>query len=112
MRRAKCGCTNWEVKELLPIPGSAPYNLMMPKPHTVTLTPYGPLRAVLGDAPISVSTSAATVSELLQTLHADFPALAAWRGRIACALDDSLVSPDTAIPRGACLDLIPPVSGG
>ena len=79
---------------------------------TITLTAYGPLREVLGDAPVTLESSATTMGEFLDWLHVQYPALAAWRSRIACALDDALVGAGEALPAKARIDLIPPVSGG
>ncbi len=76
------------------------------------LAPYGPLIPVLGTAPVCVDTPARNATELLDWLHAQYPGLAPWRQRIACAVGDTLLSADATLAEGAEVALIPPVSGG
>ncbi len=54
----------------------------------------------------------ATVSELLDGLVADLPALASLRPHLAVAIDGELVRGDAPLRAGAEVALLPPVSGG
>lgn len=56
--------------------------------------------------------SGATVADLRDRLLADFPALGRLWPRLAIAIDGRLSRPDEAIPDGAEVALLPPVSGG
>ena len=78
----------------------------------ISLQPYGPLIEVLGPTPITLETSATTASELLAELQQRYPDLQPWKNRIACAIGDSLLAPNSPLHDQAEVALIPPVSGG
>ncbi|MHC4992118.1 MAG: molybdopterin converting factor subunit 1 [Planctomycetota bacterium] len=54
----------------------------------------------------------ATVRDALAVLGRDHPAIAAFQGRLAVAVDESYRPPETELPDGCTVALIPPVSGG
>ncbi len=76
------------------------------------LIPYGPLVDVLGEGPLNIECPATTAAELLAWLHQQYPALQAWRGRIACGLGDELLRAASPLGEAQRIALIPPVSGG
>ncbi len=53
-----------------------------------------------------------TLRELVDTLKAQYPALAARLGTVAFAVADTLVDPDHVLHDGDEAALLPPVSGG
>jgi molybdopterin synthase catalytic subunit len=52
------------------------------------------------------------VADVLERLRTDYPGLAALEPHLAIAVDGVLAGPLTALPAGAELALLPPVSGG
>ena len=74
---------------------------------------YGVLAQVAGsparDYPLEQPRS---LTDVLNRLTADIPALAAHLPTTACAVDDEIVPRNATIRPGARLALLPPVSGG
>lgn len=73
---------------------------------------FGPLIGVLGAQPIRIEAPVRTAAELMGWLKQTYPDLAPWDGRIACAVEATLLRRDDALIEGSRIALIPPVSGG
>ena len=75
---------------------------------------YGVLREVAGaeSMALPLPDGSTTVSEFVSGLRERFPGLDRHLPRLAYALDDHLVRPDTELTPGSSLGLLPPVSGG
>jgi molybdopterin converting factor small subunit len=74
---------------------------------------YGPASRWCGADRLTLDLAIdALVSDALDQLAARYPEFAMRRASIAVAIDDTIVSTQTAIIAGNRLALIPPVSGG
>ncbi len=78
----------------------------------ITVEFYGVLREVAETDRLQCDFSGGAVEEALSLLCRQIPALAAHLPRLACAVDDEIVSRDAQLGSGATLALLPPVSGG
>lgn len=79
----------------------------------LTIQAYGPLIPVLGSEPFAIELNAdASARDLLKALQDQYPALADWEGRIACAQQDALLPAAATLSADSVIELIPPVSGG
>lgn len=78
----------------------------------ITVEFYGVLRQVMGAQSVGLELFNGTVHEALERLCQQQPQLSMHLPRIACAVDDEIVSHEYLVPDGATLALIPPVSGG
>ncbi len=78
----------------------------------ITVEFYGVLRQVMGTQDMALELFDSTVHEALQHLCQQQPQLSIHLPRVACAVDDEIVSREHRMPDGATLALIPPVSGG
>ncbi len=58
------------------------------------------------------ATEGATAAEVLNHLCETYPRLSDLRGRMALAVNEDYVAPETVLRQGDTLALIPPVSGG
>ena len=77
---------------------------------SVTVRLYAGVRETAGRAEVSVE--GASVAEVRDALAALLPAIARQLPYCRYALDDAFVTESTAVPDGATVDVIPPVSGG
>lgn len=74
---------------------------------------YGVLQEIAGAREISMPLSAPMpLSNVLLQLQAQLPDLSRHLPRLACAVDDRIVSRNHVIQPGSTLALLPPVSGG
>lgn len=75
---------------------------------------YGVLEQVCGglERRVAVTENPVAVSEVLDRLSRDVPALRAHLAHTACAVGDRIVERDARLQAGETLVLIPPVSGG
>lgn len=78
----------------------------------LTVEYYGLLRPLMGVPSQALDFSGTTVADALETLCAQAPQLRGHLTRVACALDNELVTPEQPIGGHTVLALIPPVSGG
>lgn len=78
----------------------------------ITVEYYGLLQPLMGMQKQSLDFSGGTVRDALECLCAQAPQLRTQLPRIACALDDELVTPDHRLEDEKVLALVPPVSGG
>lgn len=80
----------------------------------ITVEFYGVLQEIAGtdrlDLPLTGE--APTIAEFVRGLEDRFPGLDRLVPRLAYALNDELVRPETTLAPGASLGLLPPVSGG
>ena len=80
---------------------------------TCTVLLFAELAERAGVRSIALSLAAdATVDAALAAVAADHPGVAPLLTSVAVALDERYTRRDAAIPDGATLALIPPVSGG
>ena len=83
-------------------------------------TPEGSLRVGLfagmaeavGRRTVTLAWSGGTAAALRSRLAAEYPAVAALLSRSAVAVGAAYVADDAAVPPGADVAIIPPVSGG
>lgn len=78
----------------------------------ITVEYYGVLSRLMGTERQTLQPAGSTVAELLEQLSHDNPQLREMLPRLACAIDDDLVSRDHLLAEDCILALIPPVSGG
>ena len=76
----------------------------------VTVRLYAGVKEAAGRSELSVE--GASVAEVRDALAAALPVVASQLAYCRYALDDTFVSDDAAVPDGATVDVIPPVSGG
>ena len=76
----------------------------------VTVRLYAGIREAAGRSEMSLD--GATVAEVRDSLAAALPDVADRLAYCRFALDDTFVGDDAAVPDGASIDVIPPVSGG
>ncbi|MBX3374000.1 MAG: MoaD/ThiS family protein [Phycisphaeraceae bacterium] len=85
-------------------------------PVTIHLRPFAVLRDLAGRDRITVTVDVApgpaTPARALARAIDMLPALAPWREVTAFARDDRFITASAALPDGATVDLLPPVSGG
>lgn len=77
---------------------------------SVTVRLYAGVKEAAGAAAFEVD--GATVAQVRDALAAACPAIADRLSFCRFALDDEFVGDDAAVPAGAAIDVIPPVSGG
>ena len=77
---------------------------------SVTVRLWAGVKEAAGQAEVTVD--GATVAEVRAALATAVPAIAERLGYCRYALDDAFVADDAAVPDGATMDVIPPVSGG
>lgn len=77
---------------------------------TVEVHLFAAARASVGQA--SVAAPAGLVREILDALEAEHPAFAHVRPRCNFLVDGLTASPDTRVPPGSRLDVLPPFAGG
>lgn len=75
---------------------------------------FGVLQQAAGDRRLQLDTlpDEPTAAAVLAMLGRDYPALAPYLQRVACAQGDSLIRQDQSIDTSRPLVLLPPVSGG
>ena len=73
---------------------------------------YGVLRGVVGARSCSVEVAESSVQAVLDAVVALHPEIAGALRGVAVAVDERIVGRDAAVPRGAAVALLPPVSGG
>ncbi len=74
---------------------------------------FGVLREAAGADQVNIDLAGpAPIAEVLETLVADYPGLAAHLPRVACAVGDEMRSRADSINPDESLVLLPPVSGG
>jgi molybdopterin synthase sulfur carrier subunit len=80
---------------------------------TITVQLFAILKDLVGTSQISLECPIrATVADVAAQLLNVFPQLAPSLPKIAYAVDEQFVSPQTVLQDGQVLALIPPVSGG
>jgi molybdopterin converting factor small subunit len=77
---------------------------------SVTVRLYAGIREAAGQSELNVE--GRTVAEVRDSLAAALPEVADRLAYCRYALDDTFVAEETAVPDGASVDVIPPVSGG
>jgi molybdopterin converting factor subunit 1 len=77
----------------------------------MTVLLFARLRDLIGADRIEIG-NVATVGELRRALIANYPSIAGLLEKCAVAVNDEFAEDDAAIPRGAEVALLPPVSGG
>ena len=79
----------------------------------VTIKLFARLREIVGVGEIERDlTQGATVSDLLNTLHAEFPRLADLTARTIISVNQEFAAPDSLLRDGDEVAIFPPVSGG
>lgn len=80
---------------------------------TIRILFFSLLRDATGTAEIDWPlTTPTTASQLFATLAEQYPALAPWRHSHLIAINHEYARPDTPIPNGAEVAIMPPVQGG
>lgn len=80
---------------------------------TVTILLFASLAEKAGRRRVELASHEGdTVRSVCERLFADFPDLRPFEARLVYALNEEYVRPGDAVPAGATLALIPPVSGG
>lgn len=79
---------------------------------TVTVLSFASLSDLLGASQTLELSGPSTVAELLDQLESSHPELKRYQRRYRVAVNQEFVELDAAIPEGAEVALIPPVSGG
>ena len=77
---------------------------------SVTARLWAGVKEAAGVAEVEVEGE--TIAGVRDALAAAIPAIAGRLGYCRYALDDTFVTDDTPVPKGATIDVIPPVSGG
>jgi molybdopterin synthase catalytic subunit len=73
---------------------------------------FGRLRELMAPETVAELSSSAAVADLWRFLRAQHPALAAYDGAIAIAVNQNFASSSTPLAEGDEVALLPPVSGG